>query len=457
LLIKIYNMDYFRIYKLTEKDFDGIIKASGGKRLHNNESGQENLNADYLFDDAIIELKFVEEEGLEKQERQQKIATLFNKCFPHKPVVVLDPKLLGETERREYYKIMYTPIKTCIKKADKQLTKTAEKYKDKTKVVVLLNVGYGSLRIEEFKDIAVHRVHNDTTQIDCLIVGGIYFYSDNLECYAICPFEKIPINLDKSFNGFDNLKQHWGAFLNDFMKPVVFGNREPPPERLPVIEIDFEVDGVKYVKPPPNMGPSKLWPKGRPRENSTGITQCPPFAITFPNINKENWFKFKAMMPEELSFQETYSDWLRFTNNESETNNKVLQPFVPVEVEHEDFRKNCKVNKASPTFRKLCLYVNEVFDRKAKNLINLAIDKAKSNLILPSYIFLQVEEIGQDKASDLCSIYDIRQTLGQQNTIKILKNEKLFFEYGLALAASYAVKNNISFIVYERIQKYMWK
>jgi hypothetical protein len=450
-------MDYLRIYKLTERDFDGIIQASGGRRLSSDESRERNRNADYLFDDAIIELKFVADEGLEKRERQLKLATLFSKYFPHKPVVVLDPNLLDETEAKEYYKILSTPIKTHIKTADKQLKKTAEKYKDKTKIIVLLNVGYGSLCHEEFKNIAIHRVHNDTTQIDWLIVGGIYFYSDKYDNYIFGCFEKIPINFGKSFTRFDTLKQHWNAFLNDFTKSAILINREILPERLPFFDIDFKVDGVKYVKPSPPMGMSKFYVNGRPRENSTGIIQCPIVAVTFPKMTKENWIKFKATMPTEKNLQDTYSNWLRFTNNESEDNNETLQPFVPVEVAYEDFKSNRKVDKANPTFRELCLYANEVFDRKQKDLIYSSIDKVKSNLILPSYIFLLVEEIGQDKDNDLCSIYKVCQSLGQQHLTVVLESVKLFFEYGLALAASYAIKYDVSFIVYERNQTYMWR
>ena len=91
-------MNYMRIYRLTENNFDKIIEAAGGNRFIIDNNPEKQPNADYLLEDAIVELKFVEEEGLEKQERQQKIAALFSKCFPQKPVVVLDPKLLGETE-----------------------------------------------------------------------------------------------------------------------------------------------------------------------------------------------------------------------------------------------------------------------------------------------------------------------------------------------------------------------
>jgi hypothetical protein len=70
-----------------------------------------------------------------------------------------------------------------LKIAAKQLKQTAQKHKGKTKVVILLNVGYGSLRHEEFKEIAFDRVINATKQIDCLVVGGIYFYSDRFDSY----------------------------------------------------------------------------------------------------------------------------------------------------------------------------------------------------------------------------------------------------------------------------------
>jgi hypothetical protein len=233
--------------------------------------------------------------------------------------------------------------------------------------------------------------------------------------------------------------------------------RENLPDRLPVVEIDFEIDGIKYVKPPPPMGTSKFWVKGRPRENSTGITQCPPVAMTFPKMNKENWLKFKDIMPEEPNLQETYNNWLSFTNNESEDNNKILKPFVTVEVEYEDFNRNIVVSETNPNFKDLCLYANEIFDRKAKDLISSAIDQAQLSLILPEYIFLLVEEIGQDKDNDLCSIYHIRKSLGKPKSTIILKNERIFFEYGLALASSYAIKYDVSCVVYKRDQTYMWR
>lgn len=449
-------MDYMRLYKLTEDDFDRIIESAGGKRLSLDNSREKTRNVDYILDDAIIELKFVEEEGLEKQERQKKLAAIFKKQFSNRPVIVLDPKLLGEKERRDYYKAMSTPIKEHLKKADKQLKQTAQKHEEKTKVIVLLNIGYGSLYHEEFKEIAINRATNDTGQIDCLIVGGIYFYSDRYDSYVISPFDEIPINISKRFSGFDKLNKCWKDFLDDFMTSAILLNRDSYPDRLPVIEMDFEVDSIKFVRPAPPIGkPSKFWVNGRPRENSTSITKCPPAGIIFPKLNRENWEKFREKEYYDTAFKDTYREWLDYAAEKRAENKDELKPFIEIEITYDEFCKQYDENEAY--FVHLCEYATEVFKKRITDVIEAAKDQAEVKIILPEYILLVVEEIGQDKANDLSSIYHVRQSLGEQNVDKILENKKLFFEYSLALASSYAVKHSISNVIYQRDQTYMWK
>jgi len=449
-------MDYMRIYKLTEDDFDKIIESADGKRLSVDDNSEKSLNADYILDDAIIELKFVEEEGLEKQERQRKLADIFKKQFPGKPVVVLDPKLLEKKGIRDYYKAMSTPIRVHLKKAAKQLKQTAQKHKGKTKVVILLNVGYGSLNHEEFKEIALNRATNDTSQIDCLIVGGIYFYSDRFDSCVISPFEEIPINFNRRFSSFDKLNKCWKEFLNNIMTSAILLNRDLHPDRLPVQEMDFEVDGVKFVRPSPPMGkPSEFWINGRPRENSTGFTKCPPVGLIFPKLNKENWEKFREKESYDTAFKGTYREWLDSTAEKKTENDNELKPFIEIEITYEEFCKKYDENEAY--FARLCEYAAEVFQKRITDVIDAAKDQTEVQIILPEYILLVVEEIGQNKANDLSSIYHVRQSLGGQNVDTILENKKLFFEYGLCLASSYAVKNDISSVIYQRDQTYMWQ
>jgi len=59
-------MDHFRLNKLKEVDINVLIDAVGGRRAVDDHSTEGSLNADYLLDEAVIELKLFEEEGLER-------------------------------------------------------------------------------------------------------------------------------------------------------------------------------------------------------------------------------------------------------------------------------------------------------------------------------------------------------------------------------------------------------
>jgi hypothetical protein len=84
-------MDYVKIGKPTERNFEDIIQKAGGRRLSEDESRETERNADFQLGQAIVELKLVNEEGLEKEERQRKIAEIFRAAQPGRPVIVLRP------------------------------------------------------------------------------------------------------------------------------------------------------------------------------------------------------------------------------------------------------------------------------------------------------------------------------------------------------------------------------
>ena len=207
-------MEYMKIGKILEGDIDSIIIEAGGRRLSDDSSRENDSNADYIFFDSVIELKIIEEEGLAKHERQKKLAELFKNSLTSRPTIVLDPSLLNVENQNKYYKIMSTPIKTAIKKAAKQLKKSKENFDDiQSCGLILINDGYGALNHEEFKEIALKRATQDTRNIDFIIVGGIYFFSDMIENYAIAPFEVISLNIGKTPNNLDKIKAVWDNFL----------------------------------------------------------------------------------------------------------------------------------------------------------------------------------------------------------------------------------------------------
>jgi hypothetical protein len=103
-----------KIKKVSEVDFDRTVMEAGGARINETDS------ADYIFGEAILELKLVEEEGLDKGTRQQKLANLFRPQQPLSPVVVIAPNRLDKVAARTYYNIIAGPIKTHVKKAAAQ-------------------------------------------------------------------------------------------------------------------------------------------------------------------------------------------------------------------------------------------------------------------------------------------------------------------------------------------------
>ncbi len=240
------------------------------------------------------------------------------------------------------------------------------------------------------------------------------------------------------------------------MTSAILLNRDPHPGRLPVPEIDFEIDGVKFVRPVPPMGKrSKFWVNGRPRINSTGLTKCPPVAVIYPKLNRANWEKFTEGEWYDTAFKKSYRAWLEYASESRDKSNNQLEPFIEMEITYDDFCR--QYGDSGPYFFFACEYATEVFQERLTAVIDTAKDQAETQIILPEYILLVAEEIGHDKANDLCSIYHVRWSLGEESVDPIVENKKLFFEHGVALASAYAVKYSISSVIYQRDQTYMWQ
>jgi hypothetical protein len=450
-------MEYMKIGKIFENDIDCIIAESGGQRLSDDSSRETDNNADYLFFDSIIELKIIEEEGLAKNERQKKLAELFKNSLSSKPTIVLDPFQLSSEDQNKYYKIMSTPIKTAIKKATKQLKKSKEKLNDiQSCGLIIINDGYGALSHEEFKEIVLKRVTQDTRSIDFLIIGGIYFFSDVIDNYTLAPFEMISLNIANTPNNLCKIKTAWNNFLDKFMTSMINGYDDRVPNKLPIIDFEYEIDNVRYVKQAPKIGKeSKFYPNGRPRDNSTGIKKCPPLARTFPKIKYDDWLEFKKLLTDSFYLKETYSDWLSFQQRETSCSDSPLQPFICLRVQPEEFINWSQNNTMELTFQSLCLHVNDLFEEKVRKLSNpISINNA---LDVPEYVLFVIEEIGQDEANDYGSIIHVTNNFYEKKEITLIENEPMFFELGLAFATAYAVKLELSAVFYQRNRKYVWE
>lgn len=103
-------------------------------------------------------------------------------------------------------------------------------------------------------------------------------------------------------------------------------------------------------------------------------------------------------------------------------------------------------------FTDLCFFSKYLFEIQIREILERMKEKDKTKIIPPEYIHFIVQEIGQDKVNDLCSIYYVSETPGFERKEVILKNERLFFEYGATVAASYAVKRKVDVLFYSKRQ-----
>jgi hypothetical protein len=451
-------LEHIRINTVTEANIDEVVSSAGGDRIVC-EGPDKPQNADYLLNEAIIELKLIEEEGLSKKERRVKISELFNPTQPTRPVVVIDPTLLSQESKRKYYNLLARPIQSAICKAASQLEKTQQYTRlGTTRVLLILNNGYSALSPDEFNSMVSKSLRHDTTKIDHAIIAGIYYYSDTFDSYIITHFEHIPINVDRPFPSYDSLLASWNEWLHNFMNAMISRESVDPAGKFPVVDLKFVVDGITYLKPaPPIGGPSKLWPEGkRPRINSTGIDKCPPVAVCFPKITEVEWQAFCALVINREKLRSSYAQWLKFAREAKADGTEPQRPFVEVPITADGFKQWASQGGRDMTFRSMVSYSTEMFQCLIHKVIKNAKNIGETQIRPVTYIFLLVSELGQDKANDISSIYLVSTVPGFERKTPLLENVRSFFEHSLGVAAAYAISEAIPFVYYDIDRTYGW-
>ncbi len=439
-------MEALRIRYISEADIDAIVSTAGGRRLTAPGS------ADYQLNEALVELKLVEEEGFHKEERQVKLARLFQQNQPGRSTVVISPKLLGPSGQREYYNIVRGPIHRQVCKAAKQLEKTACSIQPSaTRVLLILNVGYTGLSPDDFKAVCVKCAQNDTRKIDWLICGGIYYKSDGFDYTLTGTFEDVVVNVSRAFPSYQRLLVAWNGFLEQFATDAIRNSGSVSEGTLPMIDLEFERDGIRFVKPSPRLPPSSFWPGGRcPRQNSREEETPGPCARTFPALGYDDWTRLKAALPHEMFLQGSYADWLAFQQEQESKLQEDRCPFVPVAVAFDQFAATMRKPQSEWEFGDLCKFATERFILRVNDLLESTKD-VNSIAILPvEYLGVTVREIGGDKANDLCTIEHICELRGFEREEVIMEDIRAYWEEGMVLAAAYAVKRNVEMLLYRR-------
>lgn len=157
-----------RAPRLGEPFVDRLVIAAGGRRLTAEERGHEKTrNVDYRLLGYLVEHKDIQEEGLEKPERQSKLAELFAPYFPNEEEVLIDPSILSGDDIYRYADIVGEPLKSQIKSASDQIRSSQTHLGDPTLKggLILLNSGYFTLPDEVFYEQACRYARKDSSRI----------------------------------------------------------------------------------------------------------------------------------------------------------------------------------------------------------------------------------------------------------------------------------------------------
>lgn len=239
--------------RITETFVDQVVADIGGERIP---ADDENRTADYLIGDWLFELKDLQQEGLQQPERQKNIAKLFSRFAGNDLPVQINPSLLDENEKREFFNILSSPIQPQVKKASKQVRSTRGLLnKDDLKGgIIYLNTGYGSFAPEEFGPLVERYVRKNTTQIESIFCVALWNETNGFDSYVFYRTYPEKPNIEV----VSQLKDAFGKRFEQAMTQLLLGTLPNSAEfSTPLTPITFNVDGIDYVWQP-GLIPLKL-------------------------------------------------------------------------------------------------------------------------------------------------------------------------------------------------------
>lgn len=450
-------METFPIRALTEADLDSVVREAGGNRAHLDADRRDLVGADYVVGTTVIELKMLDEEGFDKPERQAKLAELFRKHQIHRPVVVLDPDLLPENERRRYRNIVEQPIKRAIAKSKQQLSQSRAELPETTSSVLwILNNGYTALDHDTIENLIANRVRQDTASIDGVIVSGCYYHGDGFDSVFLWPCTYVPIRIDRPFPEFDRLQTCFHDFANNYMTALM-RQIEPAGDKFEIRDVVFDVDGVRYVRPAPIIGDvSSFFVHGRLRQNSSGIDTCPPVALIAPGLTRSNHKLIARAINMPDGPLNSYASWQRYVASAADAA-EPIKPLVTMPIDPEAWLRWCRDEDATPSLGTLTRYAHSQFEVRLHMILESARERIAGRIMPSSYILAVTQEIGQDRANDVSDIANVRERIdGKLSVRPLVENMRIFHEHAVALAAAYAVREGIDVVQWNKNRLHGW-
>ena len=255
----------FPVPRITEGFIDLVVDAIGGRRPTDAEKDHEQTkNADYLFTGGVGELKILEEEPLEKKERQDRIAKELGEKYLIASGVDLDIKRMNAFVRADYKELVGVPIKKAVKKAARQIEAT-KRHLGRTLdygLLIAVNNGFNSLPHDEFDNLVLTYCRKETSQIDFILCTTVEYHQGSFDSYVFCFTEGYSVHggienpLRRSFQ--EAVGEEFNKRMNDIMRNQMELMRKNEELLEPVTDIRFERDGVVFVRDAPEVPDSRF-------------------------------------------------------------------------------------------------------------------------------------------------------------------------------------------------------
>ena len=251
--------------RITESFIDAVVTKIGGRRLSESEieacAGQ---NADYLFSDAVAELKIFEEDGLEKKARQEKIAKALSARFILPPEVDLNLKTIDPEARPIVKELLREPIAKAVRKAAAQIknTKRGLNLPLFSGILIAVNNGYSSLQADEFENLVLTCMRRDTSQVDFALCVTLSHHAGSFDYYTFCRVQGhtthagLVVPHESSF--ISTVGELFNQRMTEMMQQAMTEQFSVEQHLPPVASIHFEGAGVSFVRQAPEVSDSRF-------------------------------------------------------------------------------------------------------------------------------------------------------------------------------------------------------
>lgn len=253
----------FPIPRITEPFVDFVAEEIGWSRYADAKKLiQGRRNADYFSDDLVIELKIFEEEGLEKDIRQNKVAELYRKYFGDQAAVNISFEDAPDEIRTKLKSIISKPIQGAIKTASKQIKETKEDLcLNADGVLIAVNNGYTYLSADDFSKIVLERCKNDSSNIEYAVCISVEYHQGGFDSFVLCSIKCFSVKSNAPWKYEDTFVEVFqkrfahmmSIMMMDQMNPELWDNK-----LAPVASISFERDGVTYFREAPHIPDSRF-------------------------------------------------------------------------------------------------------------------------------------------------------------------------------------------------------